>query len=130
MCTILCILVCVSVDASLDCRVSCGQCGYSGTATGVLLVLPLAGHHKTSPQSPKVNMADTIDWCVVTICCPLSSFHGEPSPLQSTAAQRDQVVPGSLVVEPYSWRFIQASQPALRIATTGTTGATLTLPPG
>ena len=39
-------------------------------------------------------------------------------------------VPGSLVVEPYSWKKVAASSPMLKIRTTGVKAVALTLPPG
>jgi len=61
---------------------------------------------------------------------PVCSLQEEPASSECPPEQGEQVVRGSLVVKPYSWRSIQASTPALRMATTGTTGAVLTLPPG
>ncbi|CAL1548032.1 unnamed protein product [Lymnaea stagnalis] len=40
------------------------------------------------------------------------------------------VTPGSLVAEPYSWKSLVTGQPILRLRTTGTKAALLTLPPG
>ena len=39
-------------------------------------------------------------------------------------------VPGSLVVEPYSWKRIASSAPMLKIRTTGIKSVVLNLPPG
>ncbi|XP_035827266.1 androglobin [Aplysia californica] len=40
------------------------------------------------------------------------------------------VQPGTLVAEPYSWKSLVTGQPILRLRTTGTKSAVLTLPPG
>ena len=41
-----------------------------------------------------------------------------------------RVLPGSLVMETYSWKTVQFGEPVLRISTTGTKGTILSLPPG
>ncbi|XP_013419771.1 androglobin-like [Lingula anatina] len=51
------------------------------------------------------------------------STHKEPT--QPTPAQ-----PGLLVAEPYSWKSLVTGQPILRLKTTATKAAVLTLPPG
>ncbi|XP_059171472.1 androglobin-like isoform X6 [Physella acuta] len=40
------------------------------------------------------------------------------------------ITPGSLVAEPYSWKSLVTGQPVLRLRTTGTKAAVLSLPPG
>ena len=43
---------------------------------------------------------------------------------------REYVVPGSLIVEEYSWKSIKSGKFVLRLTTTGTKGTSITLPPG
>ncbi|KAK3803170.1 hypothetical protein RRG08_067346 [Elysia crispata] len=53
----------------------------------------------------------------------LESVAGEQKPPPS-------VTPGTLVAEPYSWKSLVTGQPILRLRTTGTKSAVLSLPPG
>ncbi len=46
-------------------------------------------------------------------------------------SQKESVTqPGSLIAEIYSWKSLSMGQPILRIHTTATKAALLTLPPG
>lgn len=40
------------------------------------------------------------------------------------------MVPGSLIVEEYSWKSVQSGKFVLKLTTTGTKGTSITLPPG
>ncbi|GFS08049.1 androglobin-like [Elysia marginata] len=53
--------------------------------------------------------------------------------LESVAGEQKPpppVTPGTLVAEPYSWKSLVTGQPILRLRTTGTKSAVLSLPPG
>lgn len=53
------------------------------------------------------------------------------SPLQNSSVTfNENVQPGLLVAEPYSWKTVVTGQPILRLRTTGSKAAVMTLPPG
>ena len=64
--------------------------------------------------------------------CSLISFSFYSSFFQDRdmLKQLTKPIPGSLVVEPYTWKKVAASSPMLKIRTSGIKAVALTLPPG
>ncbi|CAG5118943.1 unnamed protein product, partial [Candidula unifasciata] len=56
----------------------------------------------------------------------------DDKPLQTGSEQKipATIVPGTLIAEPFSWKSLVTGQPILRLRTTGTKSALLSLPPG
>ncbi|UJR30270.1 hypothetical protein I4U23_017808 [Adineta vaga] len=89
------------------------------TDRGPAEVSPARGKHRPSvfesPQTP----------------APHGAAHDGNSTENTAIAQKDTVSqPGSLIAEIYSWKSVSMGQPILRLHTTATKAALLTLPPG